>query len=109
MLNVAQDLQDQICQIIGSPEYRAFLNGRELNLRNEPSKTLGGFGFVSPTAQLMVQKRPMESDQGGKQAAKGPLNSIEAEILKHFEELYEMLDSREPQGSMVMLCPLGSC
>ena len=101
MLDAAQDLHDQICQIIGSSEYRAILNGRELYLRDEPNKTLGGFGFVGPTAQLLVQKRPMEHDQGGKPTVKGPLNSIEAEILKHFEELYEMLDSREPQGSMV--------
>lgn len=104
MLDSAEELHDQIIKVIGSSEYRAILNGRELHLRGEPQKTLTELGFSGP-AMLMVQKRPTENGQATEPAVRGIFNSVEAEILKHFDELYEMLDSREPQGFMVGIPP----
>ncbi|KAF8454617.1 hypothetical protein BDZ91DRAFT_747404 [Kalaharituber pfeilii] len=99
-LDTAEELHKQISHIIGAGEYRAILNGRELYLQEDPSKTLGELGF-SAISQLMVQKRPTEREQQGLPNAKQTLNIVETEILKHFDELYEMLNSQQAQGAMI--------
>ena len=99
-LDSAEDLHKQITRVVGSSDYRAILSGQELYLRGEPQKTLGEIGLSGP-ATLMVQKRPTENGQAVEPAWKGIPNSVEAKILEHFDELYEMLDSRGHQGQLV--------
>jgi len=99
-LDSAADLHRQITRVVGSSDYRAILSGQELYFRGEPQKTLGEIGF-SGSAVLMVQKRPAESGQAAEPVLKGVPNSVEAKILEHFDELYEMLDSRDHQGQLV--------
>lgn len=99
-LDSAEDLHKQITRVVGSSDYRTILSGQELYLRGEPQKTLGEIGFSGPVT-LMVQKRPTENGQAAEPAFKGVPNSVEAKILEHFDELYEMLDSREHQGQLI--------
>ncbi|KAF8458424.1 hypothetical protein BGX38DRAFT_565911 [Terfezia claveryi] len=99
-LDSAEDLHKQITRVVGSSDYRTISSGQELYLRGEPQKTLGEIGFSGPVT-LMVQKRPTENGQAAEPAFKGVPNSVEAKILEHFDELYEMLDSREHQGQLI--------
>lgn len=99
-LDSTEDLHRQITRVVGSSDYRAILSGQEIYLRGEPQKTLGEIGF-SGSAALMVVNRPTESGQATEPILKGVPNSVEAKILEYFDELYEMLDSREHQGQLV--------
>lgn len=100
-LDTVGHLHKEISRIIGSSDYRAILNGRELHLQDNHQKTLSELGFPG-IAQLMVQRRATDNEQAAPAvAARETLNIIETEILKHFEELFVMLDSRETQAAMV--------
>ena len=102
LLNKVEELHKQITNILGSSEYRSFANGRELHLREETQRTLNEVGLTG-SVSLMITKKPSDNDQISEPAVRGILNSVEAEILKHFDALYEMLDFREPQGCMVSI------
>lgn len=96
-----EELHNQITKILGSSEYRSILGGRELHLYKDAQKTLSELGFSGPLS-LLITKRPSENDTS-EPTMKAVLNSVEAEILKHFDTLYGMLDFREPQGHMVSI------
>ena len=71
-----------------------------MKLLEDPEKSLGDLGFTEQS-NLMV-KIVGDPEQGAKKVV---LNIIESEILKHFDSLYDMLDSTEPQARMVYSTP----
>lgn len=104
-LDTGQDLHDRISRLVGGEKHRTIVAGKELKLSEDPMKTLKDFG-VRDGAFLIVQKAP---DQGSNTVTVRPssnLNALEAEIMRHFDALYELLALPEPQAARVILSPL---
>lgn len=103
-LDTGQDLHDRISRLVGGEKHRTVVSGRELKLSEDPHRTLKDFVVVDH-AFLTVQKAP---DQGTNTVTVRPLsnlNALEAEIMRHFDALYELLALPEPQAARVTLAP----
>lgn len=87
---------------MGGDKYRLILAGRELKLVNEPLKTLKDFG-IPDNSFLQVSKTPDQGTVAANQSVfPSNLNSLQVEIMRHFDSLHELLCLSESKAAKVI-------
>ena len=97
-----EQMYEQISDAIGTTNYRAILNGKELHLQETPSHTtLAELGLVD-SCNLMIQKRDISDDTVPRFRPSEKINAFESRIQEYFHDLFDMLELPAPQGDLVI-------
>jgi len=75
------------------------LNGKELKLADDPSRSLKDFGLNSGCVVIIYIQQPLPAQEAGNTT--GP---EQPDVMRHFEALYTLLDL--PEALSVKVCIL---
>ncbi|KAK2762638.1 hypothetical protein FQN54_000811 [Arachnomyces sp. PD_36] len=90
-LATVSDLANRLKQLTGFANFSAFSGGQRLDLLNDADKVLRDLKLSQ--GLIIVRKQP-ESQDGGV-PGKPLLSRVDSEVLKHFDELYNLLGLEE--------------
>lgn len=98
-LSTASDLAGRLKQLTGFSKFSAFSGGHRLDLFGEPDKVLRDLKLNA--GLLMIRKHP-DAQETSLPGRHPPLSKVDAEILKHFDDLYNLLSLEEKLSKEVM-------
>ncbi|KAL4910198.1 hypothetical protein BDW74DRAFT_144626 [Aspergillus multicolor] len=86
-LSTASELVETLSKVTGFPKLMIIFSGQRIELLEKPDQTLRDLKLSS--GLLIVRKDP--SCRGVAARKSQPLTSVDNEVLKHFDDLYELL------------------
>jgi ubiquitin carboxyl-terminal hydrolase 34 len=99
--HTVEDLYRRLCHVSGYSKINLFAKGQRLNAADRSNEKLSGVDFGG---QLLVQRapdaevtRPMSGQSTGSSV-------FEATVVKHFDELFSLMDSDDNISQMVGTC-----
>ncbi|KAL2872647.1 putative ubiquitin C-terminal hydrolase [Aspergillus lucknowensis] len=87
-LSTATELVETLTKVTGFPKIMTIYAGHRVDLLERPDQTLRDLKLGS--GLLIVRKDPSCRGAVGRRAQ--PLTSVDTEVLKHFDDLYELLN-----------------
>lgn len=87
-LSTASELVERLSEATGFSKFNVIYSGRRINLLEKPEITLRDLKLTS--GLLLIQKDP-DSRQSALTGRRQSLTSVDSEVLKHFDDLYELL------------------
>ncbi|KAL7275754.1 hypothetical protein RUND412_001304 [Rhizina undulata] len=101
-LDTGQEFHNRISRTVGIDKFRVILSGKELRLLDEPLKTLHDFGFTDECHLLIsMSPDPNASTTTVTPSALSGLNTLQAEVFRHFDDLFNLLSLSELQASKI--------
>lgn len=91
-LSTVSDLTGKLKQLTGFSKFSAFSGGHRLDLLSEPDKTLRD---AKLTAGLLIIRKHPDAPEGTIAGRRQPLSKVDSEVLKHFDDLYNLLGLEE--------------
>ncbi|KAL4889224.1 hypothetical protein BDV59DRAFT_187150 [Aspergillus ambiguus] len=91
-LSTAAELVERFVQLTGFSKFNTIFTGRRVNLLENPNLTVRELKLAS--GLLLVQKDP-DSRQIALAGRRQSLTPVDSEVLKHFDDLYDLLGLRE--------------
>ncbi|PGH08928.1 ubiquitin thiolesterase [Blastomyces parvus] len=92
-LSTASDLAEKLTRLTGFTSFSSFSCGQRLDLAANADQTLRDLKLVGP-GLLIIRKNPdaFDASAGGRRQS---LTLVDSEVLKHFEDLYDLLSLEE--------------
>ncbi len=95
----SQTLRDHLREVTGFDHFRIICSGQELDLDREPTRTVAELP-LGPQP-LMITKRDKPPVRMLHSASSEGLTKVEVELLKHFDDLYDLLGLEDKLASQV--------
>jgi ubiquitin carboxyl-terminal hydrolase 34 len=96
--HTVKDLYQRLCHVSGYTKINLFAKGRRLNITEMSNEKLNGVDFGG---QLLVQRAP-DAEVTRPMPGQGTGSSVfESTVLKHFDELFSLMDSDDNISQMV--------
>lgn len=89
-MSTAAELVERLTQVTGFSKFTTITGGQRVDLMQNPELTVKDMKVLYP-GHFLIRKAP--DAQEALRASSGglPLTSVDSEVLKHFDELYELL------------------
>ena len=89
-MSTAAELVERLTQVTGFSKFTTITGGQRVDLMQNPELTVKDMKVLHP-GHFLIRKAP--DAQEALRASSGglPLTSVDSEVLKHFDELYELL------------------
>ncbi|KAI9884709.1 MAG: hypothetical protein M1823_003490 [Watsoniomyces obsoletus] len=92
-------LRDRLREVTGFDHFRIICSGQELDLDREPTRTVAELSLG--TQPLMITKREKPPTRTLHSASNDGLTTVEVELLKHVDDLYDLLGLDEKLASQL--------
>lgn len=90
-LCTAAELVDRLIRVTGFRKFNVIHSGQKINLLNNPSATVENLNIK---ALLIIRKTP-DAPEFVAAGRRQSLTLVDSEVLKHFDDLYDLLDLKE--------------
>ncbi|KAF7719522.1 Ubiquitin carboxyl-terminal hydrolase [Penicillium ucsense] len=89
-LSTGSELSERLAALTGFSKFTVIAGGQRLDLVNDAESTLRDIKAIQ--AGLLLVKKAPDAKESPRLALGGlPLTSVDSEVLKHFDELYDLL------------------
>jgi ubiquitin carboxyl-terminal hydrolase 34 len=87
-LSTAAELVERLVQITGFSKVKTIYSGHRVNFLEKPTLTVRDLKLNSG---LLIVRRDPDSREAALAGRRQPLTSVDSEVLKHFDDLYDLL------------------
>ncbi|KAJ5605623.1 hypothetical protein N7510_008404 [Penicillium lagena] len=91
-LSTATELVERLTHLTGFSKFAAICGGHNVELLKDPRALVKDLNFLSG---LLILRKIPEAPELARGGRRQPLTSVDAEVLKHFDELYDLLDLKD--------------
>jgi ubiquitin carboxyl-terminal hydrolase 34 len=89
-LSTAGELVERLTQLTGFSKFTSIAGGQRVDLMKDPDTTLRDMKNLH-AGLLLIRKAPDAKEATHASSGGLPLTSVDSEVLKHFDELYDLL------------------
>ncbi|KAJ5117180.1 hypothetical protein N7526_011289 [Penicillium atrosanguineum] len=92
-LSTATELVELLCQLTGFSKFSAICGGQRLNLLEDPGALVGEIKKLQ--GGLLILRKAPDAQEVARDNGQHSLTSVDFEVMKHFDEIYEFLVLKE--------------
>lgn len=89
-LSTAAELVERLTHLTGFSKFTTITGGQRVDLMENPEVTVKDMKVLHP-GHLLIRKAPDAQEVSRASSGGLPLTSVDSEVLKHFDELYDLL------------------
>ena len=110
-LSTATELVELLCRLTGFSKLTAICGGQRLNLLEDPGALVGDMKKLQ--GGLLILRKAPDAQEVARDNGQRSLTSVDFEVMKHFDEIYEFLVLKEDVARevchIIKLCPFAEC